>query len=67
MKLEDLKDILWSQTGQIQWCIIYDWEHNTDIVPRCSVEHAVAHYGDVTVRRIYSCYEDGQDYLVIEL
>lgn len=66
MKLKDLKDVLWSRTGKIQWCILYNWKHHTDVT-QCSVEHAIEYYGDFSVRRIYSCYEDGQDYLVIEL
>ena len=67
MKLKDLKDVLWSTTGQIQWCVVYDWEADKDIAPRCSVEYAIKHYGDITVRRIMSAYEDGQSLLIIEV
>lgn len=67
MKLKDLKDILWSQTGQIQWCVVYDWANDKDISPQCSVEYAVVHYGELSVRKIMSCCQCGQDYLVIEV
>lgn len=66
MKLKELQPVLRSQTGQLQWCIVYDWEYNEDVA-RGSVEYAIEHYGDSEVRRIYSCYEDGQDYIVIEI
>lgn len=67
MKLEELKPVLWSQTGQIQPCIIYDWRKNEDIAHGCSAEYAINNYGERTVRRICSCAENGQDYIVIEV
>ena len=67
MKLKDLKDILWSHRGQMQWCILYDWEKKEDIINNCSVEYAIEHYGEREVKRICSCFEDERDNLVIEV
>ena len=67
MKLENLKPILRSQTGMIQHCIVYDLSRYEDIAHGCSAEYAIDNYGDRTVNRIYSCIENGQDYIVIDV
>ena len=67
MKLRDLTDILQSPRGHIQWCIVYDWGNNKDIDNNCSIEYAVKNYGDRDVRRIYSCFENERDNLLIEV
>lgn len=67
MKLRELKPVLRSETGNLQSCIVYDWNKSTDIAHGCSVEYAINNYGESEVRRIYSCYENGQDYIVIEV
>ena len=67
MKLKDLKTILISQTGSIQHCIVYDLNRYEDITHGCSVEYAINSCGERIVSRIYSCIENGQDYIVIEV
>ena len=67
MKLKDLKPILRSTTGHLQECIVYDWKKNEDIAHGCSAEYAINNHGERTVLRIYSCIENGQDYIVIEV
>ena len=57
MKIKDLNKIIYSKTGDIQFCIIYDFETNKDIANGCSMEYAVCHYGDKEVKRV-SAYED---------
>ena len=66
MKLRELKSILYSQTGNIQWAIVYDLETNTDIA-RCSIEGAVANYGGYEVKRITSYADCDNHYLVITI
>jgi hypothetical protein len=69
MKLKDLRPILYSATGEIQWAIVYDLEKNEDLEYGCSIEFAVTHYGGCEVKRISSCYnfENETDYLVITI
>lgn len=57
MKIKDLKSIIYSKTGDIQFVIIYDYETHTEIANGCSMEYAVCHYGDKKVKRI-TAYED---------
>lgn len=54
MKLKDLKSILYSQIGEIQAVIIYNYILNKDVEIGCSIEYAVANYGDCIVKRISS-------------
>ena len=67
MKLSELKPVLYSITGNIQLCIIYDSNANADIEHGCSAEYAYKHYGDRVVTRISSAFEKGQEYIVISL
>ena len=69
MKLKDLKPILYSETGAIQWAIVYDYEKNEDLEYGCSIEFAICHYGEYEVKRISSCYnyEKEDHYLVITI
>lgn len=67
MQLKDLKPILYSHTGNIQLCIIYDTNVNADIEYGCSAEYAYKHYGDRYVERISSVFEKGQSYIVISI
>lgn len=67
MQLKDLKPILRSQTGMIQQCIVYDLNKYEDVEHGCSAEYAINNYGERAVGRIYSCIENGQDYIVIEV
>lgn len=62
MKLNELKSILYSQTGSILWVIVYDSQTCSDL-EQCSIEHAIKIYGEYEVRRLYA-YENS---LVIEL
>ena len=52
MKLKDLKDVLTSERGSVQSAIVYDYNNNVDLVDGCSVEYAVANYGEYEVKRI---------------
>lgn len=64
MKLKDLKPVLYSHgMGCILWTILWDTETCKDIANGCSVEWAIANYGDSEVKRI-SAYESN---IVIEL
>lgn len=52
MKLCDLKTILYSSRGSVQFAIVYDIATNADIEAGCSIEYAVEHYGDKEVKHI---------------
>ena len=62
MKLKDLKSILYSDTGAIQWAIVYDHNKNEDLEKHCSIEFAVAHYGEYEVKRISACLDDSEGF-----
>lgn len=64
MKLNEFKPILRSiGMGAVQWAIVWDSEKCEDIVNGCSIEYAIANFGECEVQRI-SAYESK---LVIEL
>lgn len=67
MQLKELRPVLRSVTGEIQFCIIYDCNANADIEYGCSAEYAYKHYGDREVVRISSTFEKGQSYIVISI
>lgn len=69
MKLKDLTLCLYSQSGAIQWAIVYDYNLNEDLEYGCSVEYAIANYGEHEVRRVSSYYNptNGKDYLIITI
>lgn len=69
MKLKDLSSILYSKTGNIQFAIVYDYENNRELEHGCSIDYAVANYGDYKVKRITSCFDfsEQMDYLVIHV
>ena len=52
MKLDELKSILYSNTGNVQFTIIYDSKTNTDLENGCSIEYAMKIYGEKTVKRV---------------
>lgn len=52
MKLRDLKSVLYSDRGCIQFAIVYDHERHADIAAGCSVEYAVKEFGDKEVKQI---------------
>ena len=52
MKLKELKSILFSNRGDIQWAIVYDYTNNVDLTEECAIEYAIANYGDRIVHRI---------------
>jgi hypothetical protein len=52
MKLKDLKPVLYSSRGAVQFAIVYDQEKNTDLENGCAIDYAVEKYGDRTVRHI---------------
>lgn len=54
VKLKELKGILFSNRGNIQWAIVYDWTNNVDLTPECSVEYAISKFGDRTVHQIFA-------------
>lgn len=63
MNLSELKDILKSGVGAVQFAIVYDMDEGECIASGCSVEYAVSHFGERNVKRI-SAHEN---YLVIYL
>ena len=67
MKLKDLKSIIFSKTGDIQWCIVYDICNNVDLEYGCSVEYAYEHYGDREVKRISADFDQGHRYIVFHI
>ena len=67
MKLKELKSIIYSRTGDMQSCIIYDIKNNVDLEYGCSVEYAYEHYGDREIVRIQSVFENGNAYLVFSI
>lgn len=52
MRLSDLKDVLNSQHGDMQFAIVYDVDNREDIENGCSVEYAIKNYGDCELVRI---------------
>ena len=52
MRLKDLAPVLRSFRGYIQMAIIYDVEDDIDIETGCSVEYAIANYGERIVEHI---------------
>lgn len=64
MKLKDLKPILHScYGGGIQYAVVWDVAACIAIVNGCSIEYAIANYGDREVVRISAC----EDKLVIDI
>lgn len=51
MKLKDLKQILYSNRGSIQFAVMYDSKTNTDI-ERGTIDNIVANHGEKEVVRI---------------
>lgn len=52
MKLKELKSILYSNRGNVQFAIIYDSKTNEDIENGCSIDYAVERHGEKEVVRI---------------
>ena len=52
MKLKELKSVLCSNRGSVQFAIVYDSKTNTDIENGCSIDYAVQTHGDKEVIRI---------------
>lgn len=67
MKLSELRPVLYSTTGNVLFCIIYDCNTNSDIEYGCSIEYAYKHYGNRAVKSITAAFEKGQSYIVISL
>lgn len=67
MKVKDLKSVIFSQTGNIQLCIVYDIANNVDLENGCSVEYAYEHYGEREVKRISADFEQGYRYVVFHI
>ena len=57
MRLSELSGILRSETGSIQWAIVYDDEKHCDVESGCSVEYAIKNYGEREVKRLQA-FED---------
>ena len=57
MKLKELKSVLYSHMGNIQWAIVWDTKTAQDIANGCSVDYAVAHYGECELVQIQA-YEN---------
>ena len=56
MKLNDLKPILWTQIGEIQFAIIWD-TMNHCFMDNVTVEGAIEKYGEHEVKQI-TAFED---------
>ena len=67
MKLKDLSHVAYSLNGDIQSCIVYDFNENIYLETGCSIEYAIKHYGGRDLNRIASLYEDGCSYLLLSL
>lgn len=67
MKIKDFKPYIHSYTGCIQLVIIYSLDDCCDLEHGCSAEYAYKKYGDLGLKRICSCAEHGQDYIVFEI
>ena len=67
MKIKDLKGIMRSEYGSMQWVIVYDLEQNKDIECGCSAEYAIANYGEFEVKKLNSFYDskNQMDYIVL--
>lgn len=52
MKLKELKSILYSPRGGVQFAVVYDSSTNTDIETGCSIEYAVRQHGEKEIVRI---------------
>ena len=52
MKIKDLKDILYSNRGNIQSAIVWNIETNADIANGCSIDYAVEHLGELELLHI---------------
>lgn len=67
MKLKELKPVIFSRTGNIQKCIVYDSYTNTDIEYGCSVEYAYKLYGEREINRVNAVYENEDTYFVFSI
>lgn len=63
MKLKELKSILYSTHGGIQWATLWSTTTGEDIINGCSVDYAVKNYPEALVVRILAI----DDTLVFEI
>lgn len=52
MKLKELKNILYSNRGNIQSAIVWNIESNADLANGCSIDYAVEHLGELELLHI---------------
>lgn len=52
MQVKELKSVLYSLRGCVQFAIVYDYTQNADLVSGCSVEYAIKEYGERELHRI---------------
>ena len=62
MKIKDLKSVAYSNHGNIQWAVVYDYNSQKDLM-HGSVECVIKEYGDLELTRIQAC----EDLLVLEV
>ena len=67
MKLKELKPVIYSRTGDIQSCIVYDSGSDIDLHYGCSVEYAYEVFGEREIKRVQSTYENGSAYIVFSI
>lgn len=67
MKLKELKPAIYSQTGAVQLCIVYDHNANIDLHYGCSVEYAYEIFGEREIKRVYSVIENYYAYIVFSI
>ena len=52
MTINDLKSILYSTTGSIQFAILWDSKTNNDLENGCSIDYVVKNYADYEIKHI---------------
>lgn len=67
MKLKELRPVIFSSTGRIQFCIIYDRSNNVDLENGCSIEYAYKNYGEREVMNVSATYENDLAQLVFTI
>ena len=67
MKLKDLKSAIYSLTGAVQLCIVYDYHANIDLHYGCSVEYAYEVFGEREIHRVFPVMENGNVYTVFSI
>ena len=57
MKVKDLKEVLWSPIGDMQSAVVYDLDRHEVVADGCSIEYAVAEFGEWHLCRLGSRWD----------